>query len=638
MTTLFALFKPTALAPKYYERQILITNILAVIFCLVTIGVAALYYAFFGSVISFWLLIIEALLFLLIPFVVKVDYNLGRLSLCVVPTVMTMLVTIALKMSIAGQPSYIVYLDSRFILLATVVMPVIVFRLQEKRFIYLSLLCSAFCIILFDPLHEVFGVGYYQLGLTEISYKYLNYVVCTIFFLISFGVMLLRSTLERSEQELIQQNESLIEKQNEIEAQTEELTQQQEEMVASSEKLEEANGVILRQQDELERYNSMLEALVEEKSAALISTNEELVKYNNELIQFSYTVSHNLRGPVARLLGLARLIKRPISPEEKLKLEEMILKSSEELDEILKDLSLIIDIRNDIYKIREKVYLQDEWNKAANLLGGNMNSIFKLKVDFSQTPYIFGIRPMVQSIFYNLLSNAIKYQSPERRLELEVVSSRLDDQRTMIRFSDNGLGIDLKTQKNYLFKLYKRFHPHVPGKGLGLYLVKTQIETLGGTINVDSAPDAGTSFTLCFSEPETVERQLFHESDAVKLFFDAHLNIVVIEWKKRPSSKEFRNAFQSVLGSLQVYHSPGWIADVTDLGKIDDEDLEWFMQEIYPQLSDKSLKKVAYVLRNETATANEEMKNIISVASKTSVAVKVFPDFEQAVLWMEDDR
>ncbi len=635
MTALFALFKPTALVPKYYERQIVITNILAIIFCFVTIGVAGIYYALFGVNVATWLFIVEAVVFLSVPFLIKVDYNVGRLVLCVTPALMTFAITIALKLALTSTPSYIVYLDSRFIILATVILPVIVFRLQEKNYIYISLLCSAFCIVLFDPVHELFGVGYYQVGYTELAYRYLNYVVCTIFFLISFGVTLLRSILERSEVELIQQNESLIEKQNEIEAQTEELLQQQEEMVASSEKLEEANRVILKQQDELERYSHTLEALVEEKSAELINTNEELVKYNNELIQFSYTVSHNLRGPVARMLGLSRLLKKTDDRQETQRLGDMILKSSEELDEILKDLSLIIDIRNDIYQIREKVFLQDEWSKAVSLLGGNINSVFRLKVNFDSTPYIFGIRPMIQSIFYNLLSNAIKYQSPERKLEIEVESTKLDDQRTLIRVSDNGLGIDLDAQKNNLFKLYKRFHPHVPGKGLGLYLVKAQVETLGGSIEVESALDTGTSFMLYFSEPETVGRQIFHESEAVNLYFDAYLNIILIDWKKQPTSREFREAFQSVMGSIQVYHSPGWVADITHQGEVSVEDQNWFFHEVVPQLVQRGLKKVALVSDDRTA-ATERLVKFSQFASINGFKIRSFPTVSDAVLWMKE--
>jgi signal transduction histidine kinase len=634
VTTLFALIKPAAFVPKYYERQIVITNILSFIFSVVTLGVAAIYYALFGVTISTWLLVTESIIFFSIPLVIKVDYNIGRLALCIIPTLMTMAITIAFKFSIEN-PSYIVYLDSRFVLMSTVILPVICFRLQEKQFIYTSILCSAFCIVLFDPLHEIFGVGYYQKGHTELSYRYLNYVVCIIFFLISFGIMLLRSILERSELELIQQNEQLIETQNEIEAQTEELMQQQEEMVASSEKLEEANRVIVKQQEELEIYNHTLENLVEEKSAQLMNTNEELVKYNNELIQFSYTVSHNLRGPVARMLGLTRLLKKTNELSEKARLEDMVLKSSEELDEILKDLSLIIDIRNDIYKIREKVYLQDEWNKAVNLLGTNVKSVFRLRVDFSDAPYVFGIRPMVQSIFYNLLSNAIKYQSPERKLELDIYSLRLEDQRTMIEISDNGLGIDLKTQRNNVFKLYKRFHPHVPGKGLGLYLVKTQVETLGGAIEVESELDFGTSFRLFFSEPETVARQVFHDSEAVSLYYDGHLNIVIIDWKQQPTSEQFREAFRAIIASLQIYRSPGWVSDLTNIGNLSEEDKQWFVLEVIPQLVSKGLKQIAVtgVTDSDKVIRFEALRKLIA---KNGFEARRFGSIEESLLWMED--
>jgi signal transduction histidine kinase len=62
------------------------------------------------------------------------------------------------------------------------------------------------------------------------------------------------------------------------------------------------------------------------------------------------------------------------------------------------------------------------------------------------------------------------------------------------------LGIDLERFKDKLFSLYKRFHFHVEGKGMGLYLVKTQVNALGGKINIDSKVNEGTCFTISFKK------------------------------------------------------------------------------------------------------------------------------------------
>ncbi|PZR30514.1 MAG: two-component sensor histidine kinase, partial [Azospira oryzae] len=104
-------------------------------------------------------------------------------------------------------------------------------------------------------------------------------------------------------------------------------------------------------------------------------------------------------------------------------------------------------------------------------------------------------KPMVNSILYNLISNAIRYRSIERTPVVKV-SSHEDGEYYFIDVEDNGLGIDLNQNKDNLFKLYKRFHFHVEGKGLGLYLVKTQIESLGGQIEVTSKVNEGTTFKV----------------------------------------------------------------------------------------------------------------------------------------------
>ena len=70
------------------------------------------------------------------------------------------------------------------------------------------------------------------------------------------------------------------------------------------------------------------------------------------------------------------------------------------------------------------------------------------------------------------------------------------DEYVQIDIADNGLGIDLEAHKENLFSLYKRFHFHVDGRGLGLYLVKTQVTALGGKIDVKSKEGEGTVFSL----------------------------------------------------------------------------------------------------------------------------------------------
>jgi signal transduction histidine kinase len=83
-------------------------------------------------------------------------------------------------------------------------------------------------------------------------------------------------------------------------------------------------------------------------------------------------------------------------------------------------------------------------------------------------------------------------------LEIHITSD-WHDNNAVIVFKDNGIGIDLERNKDKIFGLYQRFHSHTEGKGLGLYLVKSQVESMGGTINIESEVDKGTTFKITFN-------------------------------------------------------------------------------------------------------------------------------------------
>ncbi len=105
------------------------------------------------------------------------------------------------------------------------------------------------------------------------------------------------------------------------------------------------------------------------------------------------------------------------------------------------------------------------------------------------------LSPYVESIVLNLLSNAIKYRHPERAVQITIKATH-EDAYVRIDVTDNGLGMDVTQHKENIFNLYKRFHFHVEGKGLGLYLVRTQVEALGGRIEVMENVTGGLTFTF----------------------------------------------------------------------------------------------------------------------------------------------
>jgi signal transduction histidine kinase len=257
------------------------------------------------------------------------------------------------------------------------------------------------------------------------------------------------------------------------------------------------------QSDYIIELNKNLEGIVVQKTLELQRTNEELIKQNNELLQFSSSVSHKLRGPVARMLGLTTIFRYSKDVAEQNKMLEFVQKASQDLDSTLKDLSKIIDIKNDLHNSKEWVNLEEEWVKSCDLLKDAIKEQFTISHDFENVPEVFTIKAIVQSVFYNLLSNAIKYRSDERNL-IVGAKSFIENSQLVIEVSDNGLGIDVQKHKDSLFKLFKRFHTHVEGRGLGLYLIKSQIEALNGSLEIYSVVGQGSCFRATFADMQVI--------------------------------------------------------------------------------------------------------------------------------------
>lgn len=238
---------------------------------------------------------------------------------------------------------------------------------------------------------------------------------------------------------------------------------------------------------------------IKEKEKEREQLIRELTKNNNDLKQFSYITSHNLRAPLSNLTGLLNLIDDiPIENPELKELIEGFSTSTHLLNETINDLVKVIIIKDNPSIKKEKVLIRDVFENVFNQLNFLIN-LHKpiLKIELSEE-YIDNInKSYLESIFLNLMTNSIKYRSSTNQLKITISSKTLEDKLVII-FKDNGIGIDMDRNKNKIFGLYQRFHNHPDSKGLGLYLVKSQVESMGGNISVESKVDKGTTFTLTF--------------------------------------------------------------------------------------------------------------------------------------------
>ncbi len=223
----------------------------------------------------------------------------------------------------------------------------------------------------------------------------------------------------------------------------------------------------------------------------------ELNTQNTSLQQFSYIVSHNLRSNVANLLGLTELIKDETSYSEDLQgYLQLLTKTVKGLDNTITDLNEILHLRNDI----NKVYRQFRWAELVEEVQEELlPQIVAKKVDFQYVithETIKTVKSYCKSIVINLVSNAIKYSSPARKPIISVKITQIAPKQHQITVQDNGLGIDLDKYGANLFGMYKRFHTEQEGKGLGLYIVKNQVDILGGAISIASEVNEGSTFTV----------------------------------------------------------------------------------------------------------------------------------------------
>ena len=225
----------------------------------------------------------------------------------------------------------------------------------------------------------------------------------------------------------------------------------------------------------------------------------ELTQNNNDLKQFSYITSHNLRAPLSNLTGLLNLVDDiPIDNPELKEIINGFSTSTHLLNETINDLVKVIIIKDNPSINKEKVLIKEVFENVFNQLSF-LIGIHKpiLKIELDELSILNSNKSYLESIFLNLLTNSIKYKSPNKQLKITITSKVVDD-NIILSFKDNGIGIDMERNKNKIFGLYQRFHNHPDSKGLGLYLVKSQVESMNGSIDVESEVGKGTTFTITF--------------------------------------------------------------------------------------------------------------------------------------------
>lgn len=230
--------------------------------------------------------------------------------------------------------------------------------------------------------------------------------------------------------------------------------------------------------------------------------NDELTKRNDELDRLIYSISHDIKSPLASITGLIYIAKlennQPVLNEYFDRLDLSVKKLKVFLDNIINY------YKNTKFEIQsEKIYFEDE---IKNLLENftyhpNFKDI-KINLVCQQEQPFIGDRLRIQTILLNLLSNAVKYQNEnEINKRIDILVKTINN-KVQIEVSDNGIGID-DNSKHRIFEMFYRGTVKSDGSGLGLYILNETITKLNGKVIIESQKDKFTKFLV--EIPENIE-------------------------------------------------------------------------------------------------------------------------------------
>ena len=236
-------------------------------------------------------------------------------------------------------------------------------------------------------------------------------------------------------------------------------------------------------------------AMDEEKKQLI----EALTNNNRELKQFSYITSHNLRAPLTNMLSVFDLLdETKITHRESATLIDALKTSTLHLNSTLNDLIDILIVKGNTNLALRKIQFDGVYQSVVNSIKHLIEeSGAYLETDFSAAPEVLFNVEYLESIFLNMITNSIKY-SKKNEIPKIKIHSYVKNKNIHLNFEDQGLGLDLEKVKDRIFGLYQKFHAHQDSKGIGLYLIHSQVTALGGSIAVESKPMEGAKFIICF--------------------------------------------------------------------------------------------------------------------------------------------
>ena len=237
-----------------------------------------------------------------------------------------------------------------------------------------------------------------------------------------------------------------------------------------------------------------------EQNARLQALTIDLRRKNDQLEEFTQIVSHNLRSPMGNMLTLITFMETATSEEDKEQFMRYLKESSSKALTTLEELNEVLKIKQNESIEKQHLHFEHVFNQIKAMISAKIaETNAGISSDFSRAPTIHYPNIYLESIFLNLITNALKYSKPGHPPVIDVKTYTVNND-ILLEVKDNGLGINLERYGHQIFKLQKTFHKHPESRGIGLFMIKNQIEAMGGEIFVESQEDVGTTFFINFNK------------------------------------------------------------------------------------------------------------------------------------------
>ncbi|MBA4054087.1 MAG: hypothetical protein C0490_05185 [Marivirga sp.] len=244
----------------------------------------------------------------------------------------------------------------------------------------------------------------------------------------------------------------------------------------------------------------LAEEKIMEQNAKLLAITSDLKRKNDQLEEFTQIVSHNLRSPVGNILTLLSFFENTSSDTERKEYLTLLKESGLMAQKTLHELHEVLKIKQNKTITRQNLEFEKVFRHVESMLSAKIaGASARIESNFTLAPTIHYPNIYMESIFLNLLSNSLKYSRPGEKPVIRF-KTYYSASHIMLEVSDNGMGINLERYGHQVFKLHKTFHHHPESRGIGLFMIKNQIEAMGGEITINSQVNKGTTIFVNFNK------------------------------------------------------------------------------------------------------------------------------------------